>query len=104
MLSLPSLLVGILNALLTSFSSLAVAVFGLYYKFQSFVYMPENGIIQGMRPIMSYNYGAGYLKRMKETVTCSMLSCGAIFSGGNGSVPGGSRPDYGDVRSGRGNA
>ena len=82
MLSLPSLLVGILNALLTSFSSLAVAVFGLYYKFQSFVYMPENGIIQGMRPIMSYNYGAGYLKRMKETVTCSMLSCGAILAAG----------------------
>ena len=82
MLSLPSLLVGILNALLTSFSSLAVAVFGLYYKFQSFVYMPENGIIQGMRPIMSYNYGAGYLKRMKETVTCSMISCGAILAAG----------------------
>lgn len=82
MMSLPSLLVGILNALLTSFSSLAVAVFGLYYKFQSFVYMPENGIIQGMRPIMSYNYGAGYLKRMKETITCSMVSCGAILAAG----------------------
>lgn len=82
MMSLPSLLVGILNALLTGFSSLAVAVFGLYYKFQSFVYMPENGIIQGMRPIMSYNYGFGSLKRMKETVRCSMISCGAILAAG----------------------
>ena len=50
---------------------MAVAVFGLYFKLQSFVYMPENGIIQGMRPIISYNYGAGHLDRMRETVRCS---------------------------------
>lgn len=80
MLSLPSLLVGILNALLVSLSAVAVAVFGLYFKLQSFVYMPENGIIQGMRPILSYNYGAGYFDRMKETVRCSMLSCGAVLA------------------------
>ena len=44
--------------------------------------MPENGIIQGMRPIMSYNYGFGSMKRMKETVRCSMISCGAILAAG----------------------
>lgn len=80
MLSLPSLLVGILNALLVSLSAVAVAVFGLYFKLQSFVYMPENGIIQGMRPILSYNYGAGHFDRMKETVRCSILSCGAVLA------------------------
>ena len=82
MLSLPSLLVGILNSLLVGLSSVAVAVFGLYFKLQSFVYMPENGIIQGMRPIISYNYGAGHLDRMRETVRCSMISCGAILAAG----------------------
>lgn len=82
MLSLPSLLVGILNALLVGLSSVAVAVFGLYFKLQSFVYMPENGIIQGMRPIISYNYGAGHLDRMKETVRCSMISCVVILAVG----------------------
>ena len=82
MLSLPALLVGILNSLLVGLSSVAVAVFGLYFKLQSFVYMPENGIIQGMRPIISYNYGAGHLDRMRETVRCSMISCGAILAAG----------------------
>lgn len=82
MMSLPSLLVGVLNALLAEISSMAVAVFGLYYKFQSFVYMPENGMIQGMRPVISYNYGSGRLDRIKETVRCSLLSCGFILTAG----------------------
>lgn len=58
MTAMPSLLVGVLNALLVELHELAVAVFGLYFKLQTFVYMPANGLIQGMRPIVSYNYGA----------------------------------------------
>ena len=59
MTAMPSLLVSILNALLVGLHALAVAAFGLYFKLQTFVYMPANGLIQGMRPIVSYNYGAG---------------------------------------------
>ena len=45
-----------------------VAVFGLYYKLQTFVNMPANGVIQGMRPIISYNYGAGEHARVTKTI------------------------------------
>ena len=41
------------NSVLAAFSATAIAVFGLYIKIQSFVYMPANGVVQGMRPIMS---------------------------------------------------
>ena len=59
MLTMPSLLTGILNGLLTKLGSVYVAVFGLYFKLQTFINMPSNGVVQGMRPIISYNYGAG---------------------------------------------
>ena len=59
MMSLPSILIGVLNGILGAVSQTAVAVLGVYFKLQMFVYMPANGIIQGMRPIISYNYGAG---------------------------------------------
>ena len=68
MLSMPSLLTGILNGILTQFDAVYVAVFGLYYKLQTFVNMPANGVIQGMRPIISYNYGAGEHARVTETI------------------------------------
>lgn len=82
MTALPSLLVGALNSVLVALSPVAVAVFGLYYKMQTFVYMPANGIIQGMRPIISYNYGAGRLDRMKETVKAAMLFTTVIMAAG----------------------
>ena len=81
-MALSSLLISSLNAILAVYGQMYVMILGVYYKLQTFLYLPANGIIQGMRPIMSYNYGAGYLKRMKETVTCSMLSCGAILAAG----------------------
>lgn len=73
MIALPSILVGILNGLLITFSQIYVAVLGLYFKLQTFIYMPANGIIQGMRPIVSYNYGANEKERLKETVSKSLL-------------------------------
>lgn len=57
MLALPSVLVSILNGMLVKFSEVYVAVLGIFLKLQSFIYMPANGIIQGMRPIIGYNYG-----------------------------------------------
>ena len=79
MMALPSILVAALNSVLASFSATAIAVFGLYIKIQSFVYMPANGVVQGMRPIMGYNYGAGNKKRMKETLKASMEATGVIM-------------------------
>lgn len=79
MISMPSLLVGALNSILSAFSQTAIAAFGLYIKIQSFVYMPANGVVQGMRPIMSYNYGAGNKKRMTDTLKASLATAGAIM-------------------------
>lgn len=79
MMALPSILVAALNSVLAAFSATAIAAFGLYIKIQSFVYMPANGVVQGMRPIMSYNYGAGNKRRMKETLKASMQATGVIM-------------------------
>ena len=82
MTAMPSLLVAVLNALLVDLHALAVAVFGLYFKLQTFVYMPANGLIQGMRPLISYNYGAGKLDRMHSTIRWSLaLTAGMMGAG-----------------------
>ncbi len=77
--AVPSTLVGILNGLLMQFSQTAVAVFGVYFKIQSFVNMPASGLIQGMRPIVSYNYGAGNKDRIKQVMRASLNVVGAIM-------------------------
>ena len=72
-MALPSFLISALNILLGTFSDTQVLVLGIYYKLQSFLYLPANGMIQGMRPIMSYNYGAKNYDRVKRafgTVLC----------------------------------
>ena len=56
MMLLPSILISVLNSILTAFSDVYVAVLGVYFKLQTFIYMPANGIVQGMRPIIGYNY------------------------------------------------
>lgn len=78
--AMPSLLVTVLNSLLASISQTAVAVFGLYYKVQNFVYMPACGIIQGMRPIVGYNYGAKKYDRIHETIHKCILLIGGIMA------------------------
>ena len=64
-MALPSFLVSALNAILASFSQTYV-VLGVYYKLQTFLYLTANGMIQGMRPIMSYNYGAKEPARVRK--------------------------------------
>lgn len=81
-MSMPSILVGLLNGILAGISQLAVAVFGIYFKLQTFVYMPANGLIQGMRPIISYNCGARAYKRVNRTLYCSMGVTAAIMAVG----------------------
>ena len=77
--AMPSLLVTVLNSILASLSQTAVAVFGLYYKVQNFVYMPACGIVQGMRPIIGYNYGAKKHDRVHETIRKCILLIGCIM-------------------------
>ena len=79
MMSLPSVLIGILNGILAAISQVGVAVLGIYFKLQSFVYMPGNGVIQGMRPMISYSYGAKQYDRLKETIKVSVLVSGVIM-------------------------
>ena len=66
-LALPSLLVTFLNGLLAGFSQSYVVVLGIYYKLQTFLYLPANGIVQGMRPLIGYNYGAKQHARVKSS-------------------------------------
>lgn len=72
MLAMPSVLTGVLNGILAELGSIYVAVFGLYFKLQTFINMPSNGVVQGMRPIISYNYGAGENQRVKQAIRYSM--------------------------------
>ena len=73
MLTMPSLLTGILNGILVKLGSIYVAILGLYFKLQTFINMPANGVIMGMRPIIGYNYGAREYGRVRKTIRCSML-------------------------------
>ena len=63
-LALPSILISVLNAILAVYSEVYIVVLGIYYKLQTFLYLPANGIIQGMRPLVGYNYGAKEYKRV----------------------------------------
>ena len=65
-LALPSLLISALNAILAAYSEVYILVLGIYYKLQTFIYLPANGIVQGMRPLIGYNYGAGEHQRVSQ--------------------------------------
>lgn len=62
-----------MNKILLPFSSTAAAVFGVYYKLQSFIFMPVFGLNNGMIPIIAYNYGARHKKRITQTAKLSVL-------------------------------
>lgn len=80
MQSIGSLLVGSLNAILTTFSEAAVSVLGIYYKLQSFVFMPVFGLTQGVMPIMGYNYGAKNKKRLLDALKIGSIIASIIMS------------------------
>ncbi|MGN1202558.1 MAG: MATE family efflux transporter [Eubacterium sp.] len=67
-----SIMMAAMNAILVMLSSTAVAFFGVYFKLQSFLLMPMNGLGQGSLPIVGYNFGAGNEKRVKDTCKTSM--------------------------------
>lgn len=61
-----------MNLILISFTSTATAVFGVYFKLQSFIFMPVFGLNNGMVPIIAYNYGAGKKERLIQTIKLSI--------------------------------
>ena len=82
MQSIGSVMVFCLNKILIVFSSTAVAVFGVYFKLQSFVFMPVFGLNNGLITIMAYNYGAKKKDRMIKTIKCGLLIAFSIMSVG----------------------
>ena len=82
MSAIGSILTFVLNKILITFSSTAVAVYGSYFKLQSFVFMPIFGLNSGMVPVIAYNYGAGNKERIHETVKISMISAVVIMLSG----------------------
>ena len=69
----------VMNMILIAYSSTAVAVFGVYFKLQSFVFMPVFGLNNGMVPIIAYNYGAQKPERIHKTIRLGMVYAVAIM-------------------------
>ncbi|MDO4299068.1 MAG: MATE family efflux transporter [Lachnospiraceae bacterium] len=78
-LALPSLLVSSLNVILSAYSQSYVVVLGVYYKLQTFIYLTANGIVQGLRPLVGYNYGAGEYRRVNKLYTTALSLTTAIM-------------------------
>lgn len=72
MQSIGSVMTYCMNRILIQFSSTATAVFGVYFKLQSFFFMPVFGLNNGLTPIIAYSYGAGLRKRMIKTIKIGM--------------------------------
>lgn len=73
MVAIGSVMTFCLNKILIAFTSTAVAVFGVYYKLQSFVFMPVFGLNNALVPIVSYNMGARKKERIKKVIILAML-------------------------------
>ncbi|MBP3719392.1 MAG: MATE family efflux transporter [Eubacterium sp.] len=72
MMAIGSIMSYCMNQILGIFSSTAVAVFGAYFKLQSFIFMPIFGLNNGLIPVLAYNYGAHSKDRIREAVRFSM--------------------------------
>lgn len=72
MISISSVTIFSMNQILAKFSITAVALLGIYFKLQSFIFMPVFGLNNGIIPIVGYNYGAGKKERMRETIFLGM--------------------------------
>lgn len=82
MASIGSVMIYGMNRILIGFTSTATAVFGVYFKLQSFVFMPVFGLNNGVIPIIAYNYGAGSRERVKKTIRTSILMATVIMVAG----------------------
>lgn len=82
MQSIGSVMVVGMNAILIAFSETAVAFFGIYFKLQSFVFMPVFGLNQGLLPIIGFNYGARSRHRVTQTVKWGSIIAVIIMASG----------------------
>ena len=82
MASIGSVMTFFMNRILIAFSSTATAVLGVYFKLQSFVFMPIFGLNNGLVPIVSYNYGAKKKKRMMRSIRLAILTAVCIMTAG----------------------
>jgi Na+-driven multidrug efflux pump len=71
MISIGSVMSYLMNRILNGFSSTATAVYGVYFKLQSFFFMPVFGLNNGLIPVLAYNYGARKKDRIKEALSFS---------------------------------
>ena len=81
-LAVPSLTISALNAVLAGFSDVYVLVLGVYYKLQTFLYLTANGIVQGIRPLVGYNYGAGEEQRVRKIYRTALTLAAVIMAFG----------------------
>ena len=79
MASIGSLTTYIMDVILFGFSSTAVAVYGVYFKLQSFIFMPVFGLNNGMVPIVAFNYGAQKPTRIHNTIKAAMIFAVSIM-------------------------
>lgn len=79
MASIGSVMTFGINKILMAFTSTAAAVFGVYFKLQSFVFMPVFGLNNGMVPIVAYNYGARKPDRIMKTMRLSIIYAVSIM-------------------------
>lgn len=82
MQSIASFLNMALNGILITFSQTAVAVLGVYYKLQSFVFMPVFGLTHGLMPIMGFNFGAKNKKRLMSCLKIGLIIAAVIMTAG----------------------
>ena len=82
MVSIGSVMTYAMNIILIAFSTTATAVFGVYFKLQSFFFLPVFGLNNGLIPVLSYNYGAMNKKRIDEALRFSLaLAFGIMLAG-----------------------
>lgn len=79
MQSIGSIMTYGMNQILLAFTATAATVFGVYFKLQSFIFMPIFGLNNGMVPIVAYNYGAGQKDRLMKTVKLSVVYAIALM-------------------------
>ena len=82
MVSIGSLMTYLMNVLLVTFSSTAQAVFGAYFRLQSFFFMPVFGLNNGLIPVLAYNYGARNKERINEALRFAIILAAAIMCAG----------------------
>ena len=82
MMSIGSVMTYLMNRILITFSSTATAVFGVYFKLQSFFFMPVFGLNNGLIPVLAYNYGAARKNRIDEALRFSACLAVGIMAAG----------------------